>query len=56
VVSLGHLPRTGETSVLELAGKGRRQLAVTGIQDGIPLNITKHQVENFPPMDLEHPG
>jgi hypothetical protein len=40
---------------------GRRQVAipvsaVTGIQDGIRLNITKQQVENLPPVNTDHPG
>jgi len=40
---------------------GRRQVAipvsaVTGIQDGIRLNITRQQVENLPPVNTEHPG
>ena len=30
--------------------------AVTAIQDGIQLHITKRQVENLPPADLESPG
>jgi sporulation protein YlmC with PRC-barrel domain len=30
--------------------------AVTGVQDGIRLNITKHQVEDLPPVDIDHPG
>jgi len=28
--------------------------AVTGVQDGIRLNITKQQVENLPPVDIDH--
>ena len=40
---------------------GRKQVAipvsaVTGIQDGIRLNITKQQVENLPPVDIDHPS
>jgi hypothetical protein len=40
---------------------GRKQVAipvsaVTGIRDGIRLNITKQQVENLPPVDIDHPG
>jgi hypothetical protein len=40
---------------------GRRQVAipvsaVTGAQDGIRLNITKQQVANLPPVDIDHPG
>jgi hypothetical protein len=27
---------------------------VTGVQDGIRLNITKQQVENLPPVDIDH--
>ncbi len=30
--------------------------AVTGVQDGIRLSITKQQVENLPPVDIDHPG
>jgi sporulation protein YlmC with PRC-barrel domain len=30
--------------------------AVTGVQDGIRLNITKQQVENLPPADIDHSG
>ena len=30
--------------------------AVTGVEDGIRLNITKQQVENLPPMDIDHRG
>jgi sporulation protein YlmC with PRC-barrel domain len=28
--------------------------AVTGVDDGIRLNITKEQVENLPPVDIDH--
>ena len=28
--------------------------AVTGVEDGIRLNITKQQVENLPPVDIDH--
>jgi sporulation protein YlmC with PRC-barrel domain len=40
---------------------GRKQVAipvsaVTGVQDGIRLNITKQQVANLPPVDIDHPG
>jgi sporulation protein YlmC with PRC-barrel domain len=28
--------------------------AVTGVEDGIQLNITKEQVENLPPADIDH--
>jgi len=30
--------------------------AVTGVEDGIRLNITKQQVENLPPVDIDHPS
>jgi hypothetical protein len=30
--------------------------AVTGVDDGIRLNITKQQVENLPPVDIDHPS
>ena len=30
--------------------------AVTGVDDGIRLNITKHQVQDLPPVDIEHPN
>jgi hypothetical protein len=41
--------------------RGRKQVAipvsaVTGIRDGIRLSITKQQVENLPPADIDHPG
>ena len=41
--------------------RGRKQVAipvsaVTGIQDGIRLNITKQQVQNLPPVDIDHPS
>jgi sporulation protein YlmC with PRC-barrel domain len=29
--------------------------AVTGVEDGIRLNITKHQVQDLPPVDIGHP-
>jgi sporulation protein YlmC with PRC-barrel domain len=29
--------------------------AVTGVEDGIRLNITKQQVENLPPVGIDHP-
>jgi sporulation protein YlmC with PRC-barrel domain len=40
---------------------GRREVAipigaVTGVDDGIRLNITKQQVENLPPADVGHPS
>ena len=30
--------------------------AVTRIDAGIRLNITKQQVENLPPVDIDHPS
>jgi hypothetical protein len=30
--------------------------AVTGVQDGIRLSITKRQVENLPAVDIDHPS
>jgi hypothetical protein len=30
--------------------------AVTAVEDGIRLNITKKQVENLPPVDTDHPS
>jgi hypothetical protein len=38
---------------------GRKEVAipisaVTGVEDGIRLNITKQQVENLPPADIDH--
>ena len=30
--------------------------AVTGVKDGIRLNITKQQVQDLPPVDIHHPG
>jgi hypothetical protein len=30
--------------------------AMTGVQDGIRLSITKRQVENLPPVDIDHPS
>ncbi len=30
--------------------------AVTGVENGIRLSITKQQVENLPPVDTDHPG
>jgi len=30
--------------------------AVTGVEDGIRLNITKQQVENLPPVDIDRPS
>ena len=40
---------------------GRKQVAiplsaVTGVDDGIRLNLTKQQVENLPPVDVDHPS
>jgi hypothetical protein len=29
--------------------------AVTGVDDGIGLNITKQQVQDLPPVDIDHP-
>jgi hypothetical protein len=29
--------------------------AVTGVEDGIRLNITKQQVQDLPPVDIDHP-
>jgi len=29
---------------------------VTGVQDGIRLNITKRQAANLPPVDIDHSG
>jgi len=39
---------------------GRREVAipisaVVGVEDGIQLNITKHEVEHLPPVELDHP-
>ncbi len=30
--------------------------AVTRVDDGIRLNITKHEVQNLPPVDVDHPN
>jgi sporulation protein YlmC with PRC-barrel domain len=30
--------------------------AVTGVDDGIALNITKQQVQDLPPVDIDHPA
>jgi sporulation protein YlmC with PRC-barrel domain len=40
---------------------GRKEVAipiraVTGVEDGIRLNITRQQVENLPPADVGHPS
>lgn len=40
---------------------GRKEVAipisaVTGVQDGIQLSITKQQVEDLPPVDIDHLG
>ena len=40
---------------------GRRQVAipigaVTGVVDTVQLNITKQQVENLPPVTIDHPS
>jgi hypothetical protein len=29
---------------------------VTGVDDGIRLNITKQQVQDLPPADIHHPN
>ena len=41
--------------------RGRKEVAipigaVTGVDDGIRLNITKQQVQDLPPVDIHHPG
>jgi PRC-barrel domain len=41
--------------------RGRKQVAipvsaVTGIQDGVRLNITTQQVQDLPPVDIDHPS
>ena len=40
---------------------GRKEVAipisaVTGVDDGIRLNLTKQQVQDLPPVDIRHPG
>ena len=40
---------------------GRKEVAipisaVTGVDDGIRLNITKHEVQDLPPVDIDHPN
>jgi sporulation protein YlmC with PRC-barrel domain len=40
---------------------GRKEVAipisaVTGVEDGIRLSISKHEVQALPPVDIEHPG
>jgi hypothetical protein len=30
--------------------------AVTGVVDSVQLDLTKQQVENLPPADIDHPG
>jgi sporulation protein YlmC with PRC-barrel domain len=40
---------------------GRKEVAipisaVTRVDDGIRLNITKHQVQDLPPVDIDHPN
>ena len=40
---------------------GRKEVAipigaVTGVNDGIQLNITKQQVEDLAPVDIHHPA
>ena len=39
---------------------GRKEVAipisaVTGVDDGIRLSITKHEVQDLPPVDIDHP-
>ncbi len=39
---------------------GRKEVAipisaVTGVEDGIRLSITKHEVQDLPPVDIDHP-
>jgi sporulation protein YlmC with PRC-barrel domain len=39
---------------------GRKEVAipipaVTGVEDGIRLNLTKQQVQDLPPVDIDHP-
>jgi sporulation protein YlmC with PRC-barrel domain len=39
---------------------GRKEVAipigaVTGVDDGIQLNITKHEVQDLPPVEVDHP-
>jgi hypothetical protein len=29
---------------------------VTDVFDGVQLNITKRQVQDLPPLDIDHPG
>ena len=57
-------PRTRHvTHVLLAEGHlwGKKEVAipirsVTRVDDGIQLNITKKQVEDLPPVDIDHPG
>ena len=40
---------------------GRKEVAipisaVAGVDDGIRLNITKHEVQDLPPVDIDHPN
>jgi PRC-barrel domain len=40
---------------------GRKEVAipisaVTGADDGIRLNLTRDQVRDLPPVDIDHPG
>ena len=40
---------------------GRKEVAipisaVTGVDDGIQLNITKREVQDLPPVDIDHPN
>jgi hypothetical protein len=34
----------------------RRYGAVTGVEAGIRLNLSKHQVEDLPPVAIDHAG
>lgn len=53
----------GVTHVLLQEGHllGRKEVAipisaVTGVDDGIVLNISKQQIQDLPPVDIAHPG
>ena len=40
---------------------GRKEVAipisaVSGVDDGIQLNITKREVQDLPPVDIDHPN
>jgi sporulation protein YlmC with PRC-barrel domain len=56
-------PRTNHvTHVLLQEGHlwGRKEVAipiraVSGVEDGIQLSLTKHDVQNLPPVDIDHP-